>query len=275
MSDTALGALGDPKDTLTEVDVTDERWKKALSSDIVVAHVSDVPSGEIRQLAGLTTSDDTEQVRDFDACVRSLAEERPPEADRLMHALSLAGRRHGAINEPAKLLQPTFLDGPQLRQHLYLHGLLAVSKQLLSPSVSVTSESGPRVLVIGEFREQLGSFRGTIAREINERVFKPTAGDSVATCHAVTADIGLRIRLADAGVRNTILCSTCSHNNDRLDCERFHRPQQMREVCVKGDHEAMYWNCWLHDTGNRDSGAVFVERMGGYDPFAGGGRYHG
>jgi hypothetical protein len=127
------------------------------------------------------------------------------------------------------------------------------------------------VLVIGEFREQLGSFRGTIAREINKRVFETTPGCAAV---ALTADIGLRIRLGNEGERNRVLCSTCSLNNERFDFERFHPPEKIGEVCVKGDHEAMYWNCPVHIPDERES-PVFVEQMGGYDPFAAGGRYHG
>ena len=72
----------------------------------------------------------------------------------------------------------------------------------------------------------------------------------------------------------TALCSTCSYNNDRLDSERFHPPQEIYDVCVKGDHEAMYWNCDIHDPG-QSRPIKFVEQMGGYNPFAAGGRYHG
>ena len=49
----------------------------------------------------------------------------------------------------------------------------------------------------------------------------------------------------------------------------------MNEVCVKGDHEAIYWNCKNHVPARRPEGSVFVEQMGGYDPFAPGGRFHG
>jgi hypothetical protein len=65
-----------------------------------------------------------------------------------------------------------------------------------------------------------------------------------------------------------------SLSNERFDFERFHAPEEIGEVCVKGDHEAMYWNCPVHIPARRES-PVFVEQMGGYDPFAVGGRYHG
>jgi hypothetical protein len=183
---------------------------------------------------------------------------------------------------PKGLLDPAFLNGRgEWEQHLYLHGLLAVAKQMQQAPPRGRDKGGPRVLVVGEFREQLGSFRGTIAREINRRVFRPGTvdgnepPDEYGRPMALTADIGLRIRLENSSNKNHVLCSTCSRNNDRLDGERFHPPAEMNEVCIKGDHEAIYWNCKDHVPAQRKQGAVFVEQMGGYDPFAPAGRYHG
>lgn len=276
MSDTGLAAVGDTEPTApTEVRVKSKAWDRALQSDIVVAHVSDVPSGEIRSLSGLNAVDhSTSATTHFDKCVTALAKERPEECERLMHALSIvAGSDEDEPAAPRPLLEPASLDRITDRddppEHLYLHGLLAVADLLNRKHKSDTRDPLPRVLVIGEFREQLGSFRGTIAREINKSVFATKAG-----CRAValTADIGLRIRLGNESSRNRVLCSTCSLNNERFDFERFHSPENIGEVCVKGDHEAMYWNCPVHIPRDRDS---FVEQMGGYDPFAAGGRYHG
>ena len=98
---------------------------------------------------------------------------------------------------------------------------------------------------------------------------------------ALTADIGLRIRLAapasDGEAGPQVYCSTCSLDNDYLVRERYHAPGDIREVCVKGDHEAMYWNCHRHDPRSRrpNKYPVFIEQMSGYDPLAAGGRFHG
>ena len=284
MSDTAIRALGtvDP-DRPTEVVKLMPGWEEAMSSDIVVAHVSDVPSGELRDLGRLPKQYSlVGGVADFNRRVTDLARrENGEDADRLRHALSMVRREPDGSLRPTGLFDPAFLKGrSHWEQHLYLHGLLAVAK-LMEPGIRTRKEGGPRVLVIGEFREQLGSFRGAIAREINRHVFRPGTiwgpelVEHVGKPMALTADIGLRIRVESGGNRNQILCSTCSRNNDRLDAERFHRPEQMNEVCVKGDHEAIYWNCRNHVPARRPEGPVFVEQMGGYDPFAPGGRFHG
>ncbi len=288
MSDTSIGALVDDEvEPNTELDIDEVRaeWKDALASDIVIAHISDVPSSELRWLAGLTNASWTAQVGEFDKSVEALALARPDVAERLMHALSMVARPGGDdAPEPTTLLdERAFLAGIADRDHLFLHGLLAVANLINRKPANGNGGGPPQVLVIGEFREQLGSFRGTIAREINSRVFNAHVPDAKPRCVAFTADIGLRIRVGNEDsrvgnedIRNRVLCSTCSVNNDRLDAERFHPAEPMREVCVKGDHEAMYWSCAAHDPGNRKTGAkVFVEQMGGYDPFSAGGRYHG
>jgi tetratricopeptide (TPR) repeat protein len=283
MSDTAIRAVGEVNlGRPTEVVRLNPGWADALASDIVVAHVSDVPSGELRDLADLPTQYGTGGVTDFNRSVNQLARrEGGRDAERLRHALSMVRREPDGTLRPTGLFDPAFLSGRAgWEQHLYLHGLLAVAK-LMEPHSRARDAGGPRVLVIGEFREQLGSFRGAIAREINRHVFRPGTHhgpelpEHIGKPMALTADIGLRIRVESASNRNRVLCSTCSRNNDRLDPERFHRPEQMNEVCVKGDHEAMYWNCRNHIPARRPEGPVFVEQMGGYDPFAPGGRFHG
>ncbi|MDX6719422.1 MAG: hypothetical protein QOJ63_1676 [Solirubrobacteraceae bacterium] len=267
MSDTATEAVGsylDPR--LTEIEVHEE-WKNALESDIVVAHVSDVSVGELRELALLP---DVPEVATFDERIKELlrAKGREKDAIRVMRALSLIPS--GPLNDhgPRGLLDPGALQDNKDGPHLYLHGLLAVAKQMNSPPPGGVAHQ-PRVLVIGELREQLGSFRRTIAKEINEHVF----GVQIPTV-ALTADIALRIRL-DGERRNRVLCSICSMDNDRLDDERFHSPEKMIEVCVKGDHEANYWLCPIHNPSRSLRLPVFIEQMGGYDPFASGDRYHG
>jgi hypothetical protein len=275
MADTAIDGLHEDGDPTKPIDTA---WTLALESDILVAHVSDVPIGELRRLADLPAPDGDKKAFDaFDNGVRALAKERAAEASQLMHALSLVPADPSA--EPVSLMESGVIDGAD---QLLLSGLLAVCHRMREATAA--PRSGPRILIVGELREQLGSFRGTIAREVNRQVLKLEEARQEKKwppVMALTADIGLRIRVTAATTEgdavagaNEVLCSTCSYNNDRLDIERFHPPQSIWEVCIKGDHEAMYWNCDLHDPGTRQR-PKFVEQMGGYNPFAAGGRYHG
>ena len=274
MSDTAIEGLYSDRGPDPQLDV---RWERALAADIVVAHVSDVPGGELRELADLSAAGDSTAITAFDAGVRKLAEQHPADASQLMHALSLVPRD---VDDggPRPLLSPGAIEGGD---QLYLRGLLKVC-ECMSAAAAPRGRAA-RVLIVGELNEQLGSFRGTIAREINARMLGLDAKrheQPAPPLIALTADIGLRVRLAPAATetgeaygRSTVLCSTCSYNNDRLDCERFHPPEAIYDVCVKGDNEAMFWNCDVHDPGSRER-PKFVEQMGSYNPFRAGARFH-
>lgn len=265
MSDTAVGCL----------DEYDHVKPAPLHSHIVVAHISDVPTGELRDLARLSAGGATSPSR-FEKALAELLESREEDAIALMQALSLVDYRKPST--PFPLFDADFVQmmKDQGWEHLFLNGLLQVAGRLAD-----VDDGTKRVLIVGELREQLGSFRGTIAREVNRHVFgrEPGGGEVPARQSqpdqrpvAVTADIGLRIRLDGDGAR--VYCSTCALDNDHLLRERFHEPEDIREVCVKGDHEAIYWNCRRHDPSRR-SFPAFVEQMSRYDPLAAGGRYHG
>ncbi len=74
------------------------------------------------------------------------------------------------------------------------------------------------------------------------------------TGNALTADIGLRIHVSGhkkGAERVSVLCTTCDLDNDLIASERFHPPAQIREVCVKGENEGVFYNCELHDAGRR------------------------
>lgn len=279
MSDTAVeGTDGNgigsySNNRRTELETHDENWRKAFESDIVVAHVSNVSSGELVDLAQLPL-----EPRDGDAFTSRV--EKLRSRGRSKEAVRLESGLTGG-SEHRRLLERGFIEAtPAVEEtHLYLHGLLAVAKQMARRTAR------PGVLVVGELREQLGSFRGKIATEINHSLLKR---DDVPSAVALTADIGLRIRLDSAGSR--VLCSRCSLNNDRLDDERFHPPAQMVEVCVKGDHEANYWMCDRHNPAAKHSHPtdpmtqadptaydppLFIEQLSGYNPFATGDRYYG
>ena len=80
-------------------------------------------------------------------------------------------------------------------------------------------------------------------------------------------DIGLKLRVKTSQVE--VLCTTCDLDNDLVPMERFHAPRKIREVCVKGEEEGIFYNCQLHDPQQQPHPA-WVARVERYDPF---GRY--
>lgn len=268
MADTATEAIGTYLDEhrMTSIE-TVAAWRSALQSDIVVAQLNDVSIGELRDIARLRASD-IDDLMEFDEGVRELVRlGREPEAARLMRALSLIPRLQGP-DRPLGLLEAGFLADSAGSEHLHLHGLLAVAKEMAGVSVEALNPHH-RVLVVSERLEQLGSFRGTIAAEINAQIF-----GSHGTTTALTADSGLRIRL-DETHGSRVLCSVCAQNNDRLDDERFHPPDRIAELRVRGNYESHHWICSPHHPSDSVRAPAFVAQMGAYDPFASGGRYHG
>jgi hypothetical protein len=264
MSDAATEAVGDYLDgRLTAIDeeAADE-WRAALASDIVVASVGEVSVGELRDLALPRGNEGTNDVADaFDDCLKGLETNgRRDEEVRIRLALSLIRGGQGAVKR-AGLLQPSPWTGVEGSDHLNLRGLLAVAKMMSEPSPG-DSNKQPRVLVVRELREQIGAFRRTIADEINKHLFTDRR------TFAVTADVGLRIRLGRTN-RSRVLCSVCSLNNDRLDAERHHDPRLMTEVPVKADGESTYWMCGIH----KSESSIFIVHRGGYRPQASGGHF--
>lgn len=240
---------------------------------IVVAHLSSVRTPELRDIGelGTPTHDVDTAVTSFDAlwqqiCDQKLCKEREGDlaaARRLEFLLrelqfgfhSLPPDRDDLAVSP--LAHPDRFKKPRERpdRHLYLRGLLAVAKR-------IAGKNRGGLLLIGELREELGTFRTGVAATLNESLF---AGNEKA--HALTMDIGLRLRIRGSDVE--VLCTTCDLDNDLVDVERFHSPADIREVCVKGEDEGIFYNCTAHDRRSSKQ-PVWLERVERYNPF---GRY--
>ena len=257
-------------------------------ADVVVAHLSSVPLRELRQLAGLTDESKEPQVisefRELWGKLRDQAERKTRDRD-LKHGVQQAQflmrqLQFGFRSRSAKGI-PEFATSPfspleeikgQPEQHLYLSGLLKVAKEMRESS---RSHPTPPLLLIGELREELGTFRTRISSHINNAIFRAEASEE--SPHALTADIGLRVRIArPAGGQRasrkadsraiTVLCTTCDLDNDLVPAERFHRPREILEVCVKGEDEGVFYNCLLHDP-VRQPDLLWLEAVERYDVF--------
>ncbi len=268
----------------------------AKKADVVVAHLSAVPLKELRELAGLRRSkDEPAAIEEFtelwDRACEQAARTAPEEDEDLQAGIDLAdfllrqlqfGFRSRAQegSEPQLGVSPfSRLDEirSQPEQHLYLNGVLEVAQQMRESRRWQKGEVPPPLLLIGELREELGTFRTRIAARISKAIFRRDTGQ--ATPVALTADIGLRVRLVRpgrigrdraqrerVGREITVLCTTCDLDNDLVPEERFHRPQEIREVCVKGEDEGVFYNCLLHDPG-RQPDNLWLEAVERYDPF--------
>jgi hypothetical protein len=272
------GGGGEPHESHRLAGGSKSLRKAVKEADVVVAHLSSVPLRELRQLAELDSAGDNEAIAEFSE-LWARAVERATESEPDGHSADYAKGieqtefllnqiQFGFRSKPA---DPTdgftvspFSDIEKIKdqpdQHLYLMGLLEVAEAMAMHS----SRPAP-LLLIGELREELGTFRTRIASQIAEEFF---AGEGLRPS-ALTTDIGLRVRLC--GPANdkraiTVLCTTCDLDNDLIPVERFHRPREIREVCVKGEDEGVFYNCSLHSPREQDD-YLWLEQVERYDVF--------
>jgi tetratricopeptide (TPR) repeat protein len=273
----------------------------AASADVVVAHLSSVALPELRKLAGLTAGrdGDVEPLAEFIELWRKAVtraqengvsedeDEGSRETRFLLKQLQFGFRSIAREEKPPLSVSPLSPLGDikeQPEKHLYLTGLLDLAEHMARNRPA----DRPPLLLIGELREELGTFRTRIASRVTEAVFRRStsttgAGSDAGRGTALTADIGLRVRLSrpravlragvdtetageQASLEPLVLCTTCDLDNDLIAMERFHPPSGIREVCVKGEHEGVFYNCLLHDPG-RQAEQPWVESVERFDVF--------
>jgi glyoxylase-like metal-dependent hydrolase (beta-lactamase superfamily II) len=247
-------------------------------ADIVIAHLSAVPLKELRMLSSLGSGSggSVRAVNEYrelweEAAAKATSTHRDVHARRGIAATKflLNQVQFGFRSRPRKRGEDfsvsPFSDAEELRQqperHLYLTGLIEIAERMAG------RPGRPGLLLVGELREELGTFRTQVARRVREEFF----GDATESgASALTTDIGLRIRLSRprshevAG--SSVLCSTCDLDNDLLDTERYHPPEEIHELCVKGEDEAVFYNCSLHDP-RHQQGNYWVEAVERFNVF--------
>jgi hypothetical protein len=248
-------------------------------ADVIVAHLSAVPLYDLRLLAGMHPGGrndlDLELIDDYQQLWAEAAREVSTdtddaelqagieEADFLLKQIQF-GFRVKAAHHPEVEVSP--FDSRQREsppeKHLFLKGLLEIAEIM-----AAAPRARGQLLLLGELREELGTFRTSIATSISKAFFEDIEGSAKPT--ALTADIGLRVRLGSGGTTKspiTVLCTTCDLDNDLVATERFHPPNEISEVCVKGEDEGVFYNCLLHDPRMRDE-FLWVESVERYDLF--------
>jgi tetratricopeptide (TPR) repeat protein len=267
-------------------------WAPALEADVLVAHVSSVPLTELRRLdppAGDSTHEMREEETRLIAIRRRLQEAEPALEGQIDYAQWLGS---GGGGHTAEIVGPVPDDWQPPRDHPYLAGTLRWAREYMKSRRELRRGG---LFVIGELSEELGTMRGKLAARINDYVFRVTSGttepsvtrsgkpsaqgDSAdpSLC-ALTADIGLHICVHSAGgveagtgpvgLRSMthVLCATCNLDTDRVPDERYHEPLDVREVCVKGENEGIFYNCTEHNP-LAQGDPVFLEQLERFDIF--------
>jgi len=242
-----------------------------LDSDVLIPHVSGLPLSQLLVLANdglpeIDWSDDPQGKKRSEDLGRFWEGLEQTIRDQVTFAFWLP-KRDGTVSLP---LEPIEAGTRWPKGHLYLIGLLEFARAYKEERERLDR---PGLLLVGELREELGSLRGKIANALNDEIFEAGAANRSARaeegCRALTTDVGLRLMITrpNGKTQVSVLCSTCDLDNDRTRLERFHQPNEIREVNVKGENEGMFYNCSNHDP-SRQTHPVFLERVERYDVFS-------
>lgn len=252
-------------------------------ADVVVAHLSAVPLRELRDLAGLDgdggeVADMIEEYKDlWNQAVAEIERDRGNpsrkagirEAEDLLNQIQF-GFRSRPWGPARDFTVSPFSDVSRIRmqasQHLYLTGLIRVAEIMAG-----SDRAHPQLLLIGELREELGTFRTRIATGMQTAFFEGAdSEDTQPRQRALTADIGLKVRVTHSSKSEigpiSVLCTTCDLDNDLIPSERFHLPHEVHELCVKGEDEGVFYNCSLHEPWRQED-QLWLESVERYDVF--------
>ena len=163
--------------------IEDENFERNFRSyydcNLLIMHISYVPFSELRYLQGITFNGEKNNKKKY----------IDKEYGELRESLDSIGKNEKYIADQIGFTHwyRNFRDvcSPEVpvfnkKQHLYLNGTLKFIKRIIDDN-----PSKERVIVISEFREEMGSFRNKIAHYINEELLEDTA------THALTGDIGM------------------------------------------------------------------------------------
>ena len=144
----------------------------------------------------------------------------------------------------------------KMGEHLYLKGILELNNILLSEQ---KSSSKQKLIIITEFKEEIGSFRTKIADELNN------ANPKECTIKYLTGDIGLTVKFQPFDSSQAINypiqigCSRCKLNNDYLHHDIFHPIDHIDNFCIRGENEGVFYLCKHHShSKNLDSNSIKI-----------------
>ena len=137
-------------------------------------------------------------------------------------------------------------DGvPEVKPEL-LHEVISEIRSLLMKEYDKKRNS---LFIIGEFPEELGSYRQMVARVLNNMNTIYSHRDRTKypsyRVRCLTGDIGLHVGL---GIKEnmplSIRCYRCNQNNELVnDREHYHPVENIQETVMKRLHCAMIYQC--------------------------------
>jgi len=142
-----------------------------------------------------------------------------------------------------------------LRQHLGYSGMKKIWEKMTESNVK------NQLMLISELHEEMGSFRTKMAAAFNKKAKRHE--NSPIT---FTSDIGLHLLFEETKEKPIlkIKCSQCARDNDLSKEDIFHAPEDITEVCIKGENEGIFYFCKEHAP---DPDTEFRERVERFNLF--------
>ncbi len=266
-----------------------------LESDIIIAHINSASFRELKAICGIglddtlknqliKIDDNLKSERNKIQCKIDTDKKFGKDTTALEDRLKIIEGMQDAINQVKYSLGynigQTFseicnnvtklndeqrdLDG----EHMFLDGIIETYKRFIEISKNFPDKQ--KLYIIAETSEEMGSYRHKVAMRLNKHIKKSDGGNGPK---CLTGDIGLTVRIKPSGKQKKtkiqIRCSRCNLNNDYTDNDKFHRLENINEVCLKWEEEGLFYFCRRHDpeSGNREfEDYGFSERIERYQP---------
>jgi len=269
--------------------------------NVVIANVSSLPVPELLGEAGVELTEDsakgiardlcdateknTDKINEILVALRYTCEdeeEKQVAPEELISSISRLVRK--SVTNKVTLLGKSegVKDRKQQRplgDHLLFRGTVEVFNAMLA---DFQNKRQDKILVLDEFREELGSDRAKLAWHLDniakEQMKQREGGEPEAAFRCLAGDIGLtlRVRVKNTGQQDDstdqnnelhriqIGCLRCALSNDNLPSEVFHPLFNITQFCIKAQQEGIVYHCTRHNPG-RDK--RFAQRLDKFKPF--------
>jgi hypothetical protein len=246
--------------------------------DILIAHLGDIKFKEIRTCANITmpykeikerffsgpqkvhSRKQIRQLLNFFALLDLVDMEQALKNKDDIEFLEKVVQGDGVIKEHKKLeniIEELFVNinkDFEYKYHLGLKGLYNLHAKLCAyrKKSKLINKINP-YLIIGEFPEELGSYKQLVARTLNEMPYNQidqhgkinvdSYPEKFVSCF--TGDIGLHIGInIKQDLPLSVRCDKCNQNNELVKINHhYHRAEEIQETIVKGANNSMLYLC--------------------------------
>lgn len=221
----------------SDTEYSDSIMDQFLDVDILIVHIGGAPFRELTELCGIKQPLQSKKIQELLENIESSVSKE------IIYSLGFYSNKE---------------------DHMLLSGVLKTYKKFIERNQK--PDKG-KLFVISEISEEMGSYRHKVSGLLDQQY----TGKKVK---CLTADIGMALRIRPTTPPNgriEVRCSRCNLNNDYTEDDKFHNPNNIKEVCLKREDEGIFYYCRRHDPENTDRDDIeqygFAERIEKYQPF--------